>query len=52
MVDDEGMRKTFLLLLFLSACAADPPPRDADERSSGPTVYGQISASVDRISTR
>jgi hypothetical protein len=52
MVDDTEMRKTFLMLLLLSACAADPPPREADERSSGPTVYGQVSASVDRISTR
>jgi hypothetical protein len=40
-----------LLLLGLSACASDQPIEHTDEVGSGPTIYGQISGSVDNIST-
>ena len=36
----------------LSACATDRPVKDTEEVSDGPTVYGQISVSVDHVSVR
>jgi hypothetical protein len=41
-----------LALLCLTACATPQTPEQADERSTGPTVYGQLSGSVDAVSTR
>ncbi len=41
-----------VLVLGLSACATDRQVQDADETSDGPTVYGQISVSVDHVSVR
>ncbi len=44
-----------LLLLGLSACASQQPQEQPQERSqdseSGPTIYGQVSGSVDHVST-
>lgn len=37
------------LLVALSAYATDRPSDDSGERSAGPTVYGQLSVSLDRI---
>jgi len=46
------MRLTIaLLLLGLSACASDQPREEPDEGESGVTIYGQVSGSVDSIST-
>jgi uncharacterized lipoprotein YajG len=48
------MRKMLVLaVLLLAACATDPTPQDRDktQESSGPTVYGQVSVSIDHIST-
>jgi hypothetical protein len=43
---------TALFLLLLSACTADGPPREtAADESSGPTIYGKLSVSVDRVWT-
>lgn len=39
-----------VLVIVLSACATDRPPDDCEKCSSGPTVYGQLSVSVDRVS--
>jgi hypothetical protein len=39
-----------VLVIMLSACATDRPPGDCEKCSSGPTVYGQLSVSVDRVS--
>lgn len=41
-----------ITLLCLTACASPRPSHQAEEASSGPTVYGQLSGSVDAISTR
>jgi hypothetical protein len=41
-----------LVLLCLTACATPRPPEQAEEQSAGPTVYGQLSGSVDAVSTR
>lgn len=44
------MRYSILMLVVvLSACATDRPAEDTHEESSGPTVYGQLSVSVDRV---
>ncbi len=43
------MKYTILVfLIILSACATDRPQEDNREESSGPTVFGQLSVSVDR----
>jgi hypothetical protein len=39
-----------MLLLLLTGCAATGPREVVDETESGPTVYGQLSMSIDRIS--
>lgn len=39
-----------LALLMLAACATQVPPEPAREAASGPTIYGQLSTSVDHIS--
>jgi hypothetical protein len=39
-----------VLLITLSACATNPPPEESEDGSSGPTVYGQLSVSIDYIS--
>lgn len=41
-----------LVLLCLTACAISQPPEQAAEQSTGPTVYGQLSGSIDAVSTR
>ena len=41
-----------ILVLCLSACAASRQVGDTEEVSDGPTVYGQISVSVDHESVR
>ncbi len=41
-----------VLALGLVACATDRPVTDTEEVSDGPTVYGQISVSVDHVSVR
>jgi len=38
-----------ILLLMLTACATDRPPENTAEGSSGPTIYGQLSISVDKF---
>jgi len=40
-----------LLLLGLSACASDQSREPPDKGESGITIYGQVSGSVDKIST-
>ena len=41
-----------LVLLCLTACATPQPSQQADEQSTGPTVYGRLSGSIDSVSTR
>lgn len=42
-----------VLAIGLSACAGSRPAvKDTETTSDGPTVYGQISVSVDHVSTR
>jgi hypothetical protein len=41
-----------IMLLCLTACASPQSSQQAEEQSSGPTVYGQLSGSIDAISTR
>lgn len=43
---------TLLCALLLSACATDRPAQDADDSSSGPTVYGRMSVSVDHTTIK
>jgi starvation-inducible outer membrane lipoprotein len=45
--------KFFVLsaLLLLASCATVPPAADSETASSGPTIYGQVSVSVDHVST-
>ena len=51
-------RRTFisllalLLVLGLAACVFDRQVKNTEPASDGPTVYGTISVSVDRVSTR
>ena len=40
-----------VLAIGLSACATSRPVKDTETTSDGPTVYGQISVSVDHVST-
>ena len=40
-----------VLAIALSACATSRPVKDTETTSDGPTVYGQISVSVDHVST-
>ena len=40
------------LVVMLGACATDRPAEETKDTSSGPTVYGQVSVSVDRINAR
>lgn len=46
------MKKLALLVLLalMLGCATDRPSEDPERGSSGPTVYGQLSVSVDNIS--
>ena len=46
-----NVNKVFIsILLFgLTACATDRPPDNTAGSSSGPTIYGQLSVSVDNI---
>lgn len=49
--EDYKMNKAIsLLLLALAACATNQPAEDTENRSSGPTVYGELSVSLDHIS--
>jgi hypothetical protein len=41
-----------VLALGLTACVLDRQVKDTEPRSDGPTVYGKISVSLDRVSTR
>lgn len=41
-----------ILAIWLSACASSRQAADTEEVRDGPTVYGQISASVDHESGR
>jgi len=50
---------SFLMLVLLpvlalgsSACATDRQVQSSEETSEGPTVYGQISISVDHVAVR
>ena len=38
------------LLIVLSACATDRPNEYSEEKSTGPTIYEQLSVSVDQVS--
>ena len=40
------------VLLCLTACATPQPSQQADEQSTGPTVYGRLSGSIDSVWTR
>ena len=40
------------VLLCLTACGTPQSSQQAEESSSGPTIYGQLSGSVDAVSTR
>jgi hypothetical protein len=40
------------LVVMLGACATDRPAEETKDTSSGPTVYGQVSVSVDGINAR
>jgi hypothetical protein len=44
------MKKMLVLLVLLSACTTNRPAEDSEEGSSGPTIYGQLSVSVDHVS--
>lgn len=39
----------FVLALGLSACATPTAVKDTQAPASGPTLYGQITGSVDRV---
>jgi hypothetical protein len=41
-----------VIALGLSACATNPPVDGAEAISTGPTVYGKVSVSLDHVSTR
>ena len=41
-----------VFLLCLTACATPQPSQQAEEPSTGPTVYGRLSGSIDSVSTR
>jgi hypothetical protein len=45
------MRYLALTALLLASCANAPPAEDTDTASSGPTLYGEVSVSVDHVST-
>jgi ADP-ribosylglycohydrolase len=48
--EDQMKLAVLILLIMLSACATDRRPENTEEQSSGPTVYGQLSVTVDHIS--
>ena len=41
-----------VVVFGLSVCVTDCQVHDTDEISEGPSVYGQISVSVDHVSVR
>ena len=46
------LRVLRIFALGLPACTTEPPVQDREEVSDGPTVYGQISVSLDQESVR
>ncbi len=53
MISKTGLATSLLALsLGLSACVLDRQTKDTESRSGDATVYGQVSVSVDRVSTR
>jgi hypothetical protein len=43
---------TSLLALMLADCVLDRQAKEAEPASHGPTLYGQVSVSVDHVRTR